>query len=65
VASWPGLLDVYLKHLKSGGLGAAKRSGGGDVVAVRMLRRVIAAADDEERCGAVRLVGYAGSSGIG
>lgn len=43
---------MYLKHLKSGGLGAAKRGGGGDVVGVRMLRRVIAAADDEERCGA-------------
>jgi hypothetical protein len=50
VASWPGLVDVYLKHLQKGGDLMARRPGG-DGGGVRLLRRIVAAADDEERCG--------------
>lgn len=50
VASWPGLLDVYLKHLKKGGDLIARRAGG-DVAGVKLLRRLVATADDEGRCG--------------
>lgn len=53
VASWPGLLDVFLKHLKKGGDVPPKsaRGPGGDVNGAKLLRRLVGVADDEARCG--------------